>query len=152
MAIVGDFQKLEQLRSSLRHAGSPSFRAQLAARLGREALKLVADGFRKQEDPYGHAWAPLKAQRRRQGPKKRGDRIGVNTGAMRNGFYTRADASGFRLGNGRGYSLFFNDGTRRGLVPRRMVPQGELGQLWATAFRRESEKALRETFAGTGAL
>ena len=31
--------------------------------LGAAAVKLVADGFRKQSDPYGNAWEPLRYRR-----------------------------------------------------------------------------------------
>jgi phage virion morphogenesis protein len=62
--LVGDFARLAQVRRALGQLG-PTLRRELVPALAREALDLVHQGFRRERDPDGRAWAPLK---RRVGP------------------------------------------------------------------------------------
>lgn len=67
-----------------------------------EALKLVADGFRKQSDPYGVPWAPLKSRK---------GRILQDTGRLRASFAPGAvGPNGFTIGSNVEYAAVHQNG------------------------------------------
>jgi Phage virion morphogenesis family len=71
-----------------------AFKTTLAQLIAAGGVKLTMDTFRKQADPYGKAWQPLKRERSRdkrarlrresKGMKARGQKILIKTGRMRN--------------------------------------------------------------------
>jgi phage gpG-like protein len=144
--LQGDFGGLEDLQERIRKLAQPAFTAAVARRLTGTAIKLLADEFRGSKDPYGVPWKPLK---RREGKPL------LDTGRL------RAAAVGQTAGQSSGaivrvvipveYASYHQDGTRR--IPRRqIVPDraGGLGPIWAGAFRREIEKAVKDHVAPGG--
>lgn len=61
--VKGDFGKLRKLRDNLKAVGAEGLLERRVSNvMAVEAVKLIADGFRKEQDPYGEPWAPLKSR------------------------------------------------------------------------------------------
>lgn len=60
MPVTGDFAKLDKWEKFFEALASDSFRADVARSSANEFRTLTAQGFEKQEDPYGNPWAPKK--------------------------------------------------------------------------------------------
>lgn len=59
--VSGDFGRLRRLIDDLKKVGAGGMiEARVSQELAAASMKLIADGFRKERDPYGDAWAPLK--------------------------------------------------------------------------------------------
>ena len=148
--ISGDFEKLREISRTLRLAGSPAFRLGLAKQLAASAKLLVANQFKTGTNPYGQPWAPLKAQRRRQGSKKRSDVIGVNRGLMRNSLSapaaTIATDRGFRIGSDRFYAKFFNSGTKHSPARLLFPKDGAVGKIWGGKFETATLEYFKRFF------
>jgi len=56
--LKGDFAAIDRLAAKL--ASTPRVLTVASKNMADEALALVAEGFNKERDPYGSAWAPLK--------------------------------------------------------------------------------------------
>lgn len=139
MAVRGSFRALEALSTALRKLPS-KMRDQAGKVLGQEAMRLLADGFRRERDPYDRPWQKLK---RREG------KILRDTGRLRNSFFARAFPLGFKITSSVGYAKYHQDGTRH--VPRRMMlPSGQLGQVWTDALNRAAGKLMQRWVAGGG--
>lgn len=95
MQVTGDYAKLTRFRSNLQKVSSRGWTGELASRLGETSLKLVADEFRGERDPYGNAWREL-ANKRARGAKARA-KILRDTGRMAASVNFAADATGFRI-------------------------------------------------------
>lgn len=54
------FDVLAKMRRKIAGIAQSQFKQALGTELSATALKLVADGFRGERDPYGKPWAPLK--------------------------------------------------------------------------------------------
>lgn len=147
MAVLkGDFGALGDLQERIRRMTNPAFTHAIARRLTGTAVKLLADEFRKSQDPYGTPWRPLKY---RQGKPL------LDTGRL------RAAAVGQPADLTTGavvrvvipveYASYHQDGTRT--IPRRqIVPDraGGLGPIWTAAFRKEIELAFKQAAAPRG--
>ena len=102
--------------------------------LAEEVINLVREGWEGQHDPYGSAWAP------KASPD--GSAILVRTAALRNSFNVQgADAAGFTVSAGVAYAGFHQGGTRR-MPARKMVPDGDIPDSWATRFGEVIEEHL----------
>lgn len=147
MAVLrGDFGALEDLQRRIQMVTNPAFKVAVAKRLTGTAIKLLADEFRKSQDPYGNPWKPLK--------RRRGKPL-LDTGRL------RAAAVGQAANQSSGamvrvvipvfYASYHQDGTRR--IPRRqIVPDraGGLGPIWTAAFRKEIELAFAQAIKPGG--
>jgi phage gpG-like protein len=89
VAFRGKFKELREMVRKIEALKGQSFRDGLAKRCGAAALKLVADGFRGERDPYGESWKPI----------KREGKILRDTGRMAAGFSTSPTATGFSINN-----------------------------------------------------
>ena len=70
-------EKLRAFTAKLEGLRAEQLRRDLAPALRGTVMKLVADEFRKEQDPYGKSWAPLKRERRRnRNARRRGRRGG----------------------------------------------------------------------------
>lgn len=106
MGCSTNLNKLHRSMHNLEQIAKAGWVPQLAQRVAAGGMKLVADGFRKQQDPWGKAWAPLARQRQRdikaaarkmkkwnqqswfkrrfgKGPEIKGSKILIDTGRMR---------------------------------------------------------------------
>ena len=164
-ALQGDFGGLEDLAERVRKITRPGFKEAVARRLTGTAIKLLADEFRKSQNPYGEPWAPVsrnrprdiraRAARARAGKPPRGDKPLIDTGRL------RAAAVGQGAGQASGgmvrvvipvsYASYHQDGTRR-MVRRQIIPDraGGLGPIWAGAFRKEIELAFLQNMKPGG--
>jgi len=94
--------KLDGLKKMIGVIAAKGWVGELAQRSAAAGMKLVGDEFRKQQDPYGKAWAPLKRERARdkrarmraiaRGKTPRGSKVLHKTGRMENS--VGASASG----------------------------------------------------------
>jgi phage gpG-like protein len=94
--------KLDGLKKMIGVIAAKGWIGELAQRTAAAGMKLVGDEFRKQQDPYGKAWAPLKQERTRdkrarlraiaKGRTPRGSKVLHKTGRMENS--AGASASG----------------------------------------------------------
>lgn len=161
MSVRGSFKALSALANAMQQLPE-KMRSQTGKVLGMEAIKLVADGFNREQDPYGVAWAPLK---HRQG------KILRKTSRLRNSFYPRTGATqlGFTISSTVKYAKFHQQGTvgrkgraleqgfqgaRRegiGVIPRRMmIPSGTLGSIWSAALNNKAALLMKKWVNGRG--
>lgn len=94
MGVTVNHQQLSQVERVLQIIISKRWLGELAQRVSAAAMKLVADGFRTETDPYGKKWAPLARERKRnraarlraiaRGRKPKGQKILQDTGRMKN--------------------------------------------------------------------
>jgi hypothetical protein len=86
--VSGDgFASLERWARKVEKAGSTAGLQSLAANLCEEAIELVAEGFERETDPYGKAWA------RKRFPDGRQVLVG-NTARLRRGWHRKSVSSG----------------------------------------------------------
>jgi phage gpG-like protein len=145
--LQGDFGALEDLQARIRAVTQPGFKEAVARRLTGTAIKLLADEFRKSQNPYGAPWKP---------PKHRKGKPLLDTGRLRAASVgqTASSASGavVRVVIPVEYASFLQDGTRF-MERRQIVPDraGGLGPIWTAAFRKEIELSFKQRLApGSG--
>lgn len=140
----------------------PGFHKGLARNLAAEAQTQIAEGFRRERDPYGHPWKKSIRARQQSGQTL------ADRGRMRNAWQgrpERVDEHGFTLANNVKYAMTHQKGatitakTAKGLrfkvagrwvrkssvtIPKRMmVPEGRLGPIWERAFKNAAEAYVR---------
>jgi hypothetical protein len=150
---------LDALRGKLAILTSARLVPELAQRVAASEVKLIADGFRKQSDPYGKGWAPLKRERPRnkrarlkrekKGLKSRGHMILSDRGLMKASGNAQPSGSLVRANISKEYSIFHQGGTER-MERRMMLPNDEQGipPVWGQAIEREADKLIREKLRG----
>ena len=149
MPVSGDIGQLRSLAAKLQMVRDGAVLKLAAERVAGAMLKLSADQFRSETDPYGEAWAKLKRERtRNRKARKRGKRggqkIGQNTGRMRASFFAHAEGPRVIVGYPVEYAQWFSEGTSR-QVARRLVPDERgLGLTWGAMVAREVRAALAE--------
>jgi hypothetical protein len=149
-------QKWEGMKRMLREIQEKNWLGELAQRCTAGAWKLVDDEYRKQQDPYGNAWAPLQRERTRDrrarlravraGRKPRGMRILQRTGRMRAGTGATATGHLLRVSVPVDYSLYHQRGTfkmdRRAILPD--VEGGGNPETWDNMIRKEAALLLAQ--------
>lgn len=120
-----DVRDLDKLASNL--AKIDAILDEVSTNLAEEAINLTREGWDRQSDPYGSAWAPKK--------HPDGAAILVRTGALRNSWHVeKANRRGFTVASGQNYAKFHQDGTSR-MQPRMMVPRkGDIPGRWQKSF------------------
>lgn len=146
----------------------------VANSVAEDALNLVKDGFRDEQDPYGRQWAPKQAQDGRK-------TLSGSTGRLKNGWHKKVvSASEVRIApnvsyadyhqtgtgihgpagqpirpkNGRALKIPVNGGhifrsSVDGVPKRKMVPDSEgLPQRWKKSFDESATEALHLIFRG----
>lgn len=155
MSITGDFSKLKGIIETLGGIQGPDFRKGVCKQLASEAQSLIAEGFRKERDPYGMPW-----KKSARANSQNGQTL-ADTGKLKNAWQGRSvervDGAGFVLANNTRYAMAHQRGmtitakTPKGLrfkiggrwvrknsvtLPKRMmVPEGTLGPMWFDAFK-----------------
>lgn len=97
MSVSGPTDRLEALSAAMQQlatANSP-IRGGIASAVGEAAIKQINDGFRKQRDPYGVAWTPLKNPSKKRGGSTA--KILRDTGRMQGGFNVAISPDGFQI-------------------------------------------------------
>lgn len=102
VSIKGDSARLNGLIATLKDFAGSGPLSTLSKELAEESLYLIRQGFRKEQDPYGNDWAPL---------KHRKGRILRDTGRLANSFgRVRANRNGFVVGSNVDYSSVHQGG------------------------------------------
>lgn len=148
MPLRGDVGQLRDLSARLRLLANGDHLEVAAQSLKGAVMKLTADQFKAESDPYGARWAPLKRERtrnrkaRKKG-RKGGHKIGQDTGRMRASLSVSAQGRQLVIGYPVEYAEWFNDGTRR-QASRLLVPSSArgLGPKWNDVIAREVKAAL----------
>lgn len=136
--VTGPRDRLRALADAL--GGIATARDDLHQQLGATALKLVADGFRDERDPYGVAWSPLL---HREGLILR------DTGRMAQSVYFETTPTGIRLAFPVVYAATHHYGDpSRGIPSRRLGPNEAEGMppRWGDAFQRTAADWWRAYF------
>jgi len=129
---------------------------ELCDELAKESLKLVARGFKLEQDPRGVAWAPrvtgqltftaasYTRGRYRQGKRASGHKLLDLTGKLKDSFTViGVNKNGFTIGSDVSYGGFHQSGTRF-MAARRMVPsQGDGLGTWAEPLQEVARKFIR---------
>lgn len=114
-----------------------------------QALSLVQSGFRKGVDPYGAPWAPLK----HPSPRRKGGRVLVDTGRLKNSFHAEGTERGFNITSDVAYAALHNYGGSVSHPARRQRNIHDYGGKLIS--KKEAKKAfassIRVSFARIGA-
>lgn len=103
--VSGDFRLLEVWARKIAEVGGSKGLQELSDVLAEEALDLVAEGFRKEKDPYGKRWARKKHSDGRQVLVGR-------TARLRRGWHRKASSPrGFKIGPAVNYARYHQSGT-----------------------------------------
>lgn len=164
--VSGDgFVALERWARKVEKAGSTAGLQNLASNLCEEALELVAEGFERETDPYGKAWA------KKRFPDGRQVLVG-STARLRRGWHRKSvTASSFTIAPSVKYARYAQHGRgpvraksgkalrfmaggkavyRRAVGPapaRKMVPdRGRLPDRWRKALLLVARRYFKETF------
>ena len=94
MGVTVNHAQLSRVERVLDTIIAKGWLGELAQRISAAGMKLVADGFKTETDPYGNKWAPLASERPRnrrarlramaRGKKVKGQKILQDTGRMKN--------------------------------------------------------------------
>lgn len=82
------FDVLAKMRRKIGDIGKSRFKEECGQVLAGTALKLIADGFRSERDPYGKSWPPL---------KHRNGKILRDTGRLANSYIATPTGDGLRI-------------------------------------------------------
>ena len=140
--IVGSFASLRALKKQIDGMKSPAFNDALGKRLGAVAIRLVADEFRAESDPYGRAWKKLSYRK---------GKILQLTGRLKNSFHSKPAPGGFTIGTNVAYAAPHQEGGSPGKTrppQRMMIPTPEKGmpQKWARPLKVEADRFLEFWF------
>jgi phage gpG-like protein len=129
-------ERLAGMRRMLQEIARNGWLGELAQRCTAGMMKITGDGFRKQTDPYGKAWAPLARERTRdrrarlraiaKGRTPRGGKVLHKTGRMENSVGASATGSLIRVVIPVDYAEFHQGGTVH-MVRRMILPDKEMG-------------------------
>jgi phage gpG-like protein len=144
LKFLGDIAKLNKLGKDIGKAGAVVFLERLSAKLGKEALSLIDEGFQRGIAPNGKPWPrPRKAHRAL-----------IESGALRGSF--SADTNEYRasIESSAPYAVFIQRGTRgengkRGIGPRKMLPEGVLPLRWKNRMEAVFMAHLRSALGGS---
>jgi len=135
-SVTWDKNLLAAKIASLHGLEASAFKTTLAQLIAAGGVKLTMDTFRKQADPYGQAWKPLKRERTKdrrarirreaKGLKARGQKILVKSSRMKNSTTAIQTGSSGGVAIPVGYSAAHQKGTRF-LPQRMMLPSAERG-------------------------
>ena len=148
-SVTWDKNLLAAKIASLHGLEAGAFKTTLAQLIAAGGVKLTMDTFRKQADPYGKAWQPLKRERSRdkrarlrresKGLKARGQKILIRTGRMRNSTTAIQTGSSGGVAIPTGYAASHQDGAH--IAPQRMMlpsPERGLPLPWRKMTERET--------------
>lgn len=136
MPLDGDFDKLDRAIAELASLGNGRIVSVAAANVAQALVAEVQLGFRKQADPYGAPWAPLKRDRKRNidAGKKRGrsskGKILRDTGRLANSITGVAVGGQVTVGTNVECASYHQYGTRY-MVDRRILPMMAFPESWA---------------------
>ena len=133
--LSGDFQKLDRWAKAIGELESPRLRFKVADEMSDGTLGFIVEGFGREADRFGKAWAPKK--RPDGNPILRG-----KTGRLSKFRKGAVSPSGYRVGTNAEYFKYHQRGTRR-MKARRMVPNRRLPPRWVSEFRDIYSAAMR---------
>jgi phage gpG-like protein len=122
MGVTVNHSQLSRVERVLGVIISKGWLGELAMRISAAGMKLVADEFRDEKDPYGKPWAPLARERPRnrrarlkaiaRGRKPKGQKILQDTGRMRSSVGAAPRGHTARLVIPTWYAAVHQDGAR----------------------------------------
>jgi hypothetical protein len=128
MPLTGNFGKLATWQRKIERISSPQVAFEIADGMADAALGLIAEGFGREQDPFGNRWAP----------KKRPDGRAILRGKTNRLIQWRkafVNQHGYRVTSTAPYARYHQSGTRR-MVARRMAPtSNRLPAHWSSEFR-----------------
>lgn len=128
MPLTGNFGKLATWQRKISAIDSPQVAFEIADGMADVALGLIAEGFGREQDPFGNRWAPKKKPDGR--PILRGE-----TNRLQRWRKAFVNQHGYRVASMASYAGYHQHGTRR-MVARRMAPTGNrLPAHWSSEFR-----------------
>ena len=140
--------------ASLHGLEADAFKTTLAQLIAAGGVKLTMDTFRKQADPYGRAWQPLKRERSRdkrarlrreaKGLKSRGQKILIKSARMKNSTTAIRSGNSGGVAIPTGYAAAHQRGTK--FIPQRMMlPSADRGLPlpWRQMVERETRGLVR---------
>ena len=144
LKFLGDIAKFGKLGKDIGKAGATVFLERLSAKLGKEALSLIDEGFAKGIAPNGKPWSrPRKAHRAL-----------IESGELRGSF--SADTNELRaiVESSAPYAVYLQRGTKgengkRGMGPRKMLPEGQLPLRWKSRLEAIFMAHLRSSLGGS---
>lgn len=163
MSLTGDYGKLSRWARNFGELASPGLALEVSRSMAAESVRLVEQGFEKEQDPFGNPWKPKKE------PDGRKILRGKD-GLLRQWRQVHASSEGFKIASKAPYSVYHQKGTgiygsgkgryeikpRRakmlrfkvggkyvfaksvmhpGVPIRRMEPGSRLPSLWASLYR-----------------
>lgn len=146
MPIDGDFAALDKVirdLAAVAQRGGSGIVDVAAANIAQELAAEVQLGFRRQRDPYGEPWAPLKRDRarnvaaaeqnRRTGRGRRSSKGKIlrDTGRLANSLLGKANGGQVVIGTNVEYAPYHQYGTRH-MVDRRIIPMTAFPEKWAS--------------------
>lgn len=163
MGVTGDYGKLNRWARSFGELASPGLALEVSRSMAAESIRLVEQGFEKEQDPFGNPWKPKKEPDGRK-------ILRGKTGKLRKWRQVHASSAGFRIASQAPYAIYHQKGTgihgggkgrypifpkykkslrftvggkqvfaksvmHTGVPIRRMEPDSRLPRLWASLYR-----------------
>ncbi len=126
------------LQKSLQRVSKREWQKPLYERIGARLHKLVDQGWEKRAAPDGAAWAPT----------GRSNPVLEELRDMRGSTKHEVVSNGITLKVDDWKAAFHQYGTSRGIVPRKMLPEGQLPAEWVEAIQEEADAFFAEWFKG----
>jgi phage gpG-like protein len=159
-------KELQRMIDRVSRFRTPQWRAGLSKNLAQEAQTQIVMGFAAQRDPYGRPWQPSRRA------VSQGGQTLSDTARLRRSFsspqaISRVDERGFEVGTNVLYAMAHQHGmtirpkskrvlafkvngrfvfAKKVVIPQRMmIPEGQLGPIWSSAFQRAASAYFRAT-------
>ena len=123
-------RNLAGLEANLRFMSSPAGKRELYDRIGQRLVALMQQEWDTQSDAHGNPWAPT----------TRPNPILFDSGAMSSSKSYEIASNGVTLRVEDVKAAWHQYGTSRGIVPRKMLPDGTLPTAWVVAIQDELTK------------
>ena len=102
--LTGDYGKLSRWARSFGELASPGLALEVSRSMAAESVRLVEQGFEKEQDPFGNPWKPKKEPDGRK-------ILRGKTGLLRQWRQVYASSAGFRIASKAPYSIYHQKGT-----------------------------------------
>lgn len=146
VTVKGSDAALDKIIAEIAELADKRFHEKVTKVLQEQAITLITEGFKKESDPYGSKWPPLKRVSKKRGGKEH--LILTDTARLRRSF-TRGPASegGFQVGTNVEYAASHQYG-RDNIPQRMMVPVAArgFGPIWGPRFARTARELMAKHF------
>ena len=129
---------LAAFEGRLKRLASGDWRKPLYERIGARLHELVKQGWTRRAAPSGDPWKPT----------TRANPILEDSGRMRASTSYEVTSNGITLRVNDFKAAFHQYGTSRGIVPRKMLPEGNMPPEWVAAIQEETDAFFKEWLKG----